>query len=157
MSSTSLGCIFSYTMWLCWVMDWPRFVATNLLRCDSYWPRHFLAHNYADLPRRLLPTQSGVVTYTGATPSVVAAHIPGVEPQRLVHTLLHEHPTAAAFHRPTSITLYTASTTVHHVLAAWQGRTVRTSHILRTFYCQFFWISNAENVTDPLTRGVLDP
>jgi hypothetical protein len=141
---------FCYTLWLCWPMVWPLFVATNLVDDNPYWLSHFLTHNYTDLSRPLLPTQSGVVLYTDATPSVVAAVIPGVGPQRLVHRLPHELPTeeaemsaallgliwiAAASHRPTSFTLYTDSTIVNRILAATRrGKTVRRSWRLRILY-----------------------
>lgn len=72
-------------MWLSWAMDWPNFLATSLLDCDSYRLAQFLAANCAAIPRCLRPMTDGIAIYADATADTIAAVVPGSTPHSLVH------------------------------------------------------------------------
>jgi hypothetical protein len=69
--------------------------------------------------------------------------------------------------QPTTVTIYTDSSSVYYSLVKGTGRTLRQSLRLQTLYVQMFknkiqaghglvvrWVLSAENLADPLSRGV---
>jgi hypothetical protein len=72
--------------------------------------------------------------------------------------------------QPTTITVYTDSSSVYHSLVRGPRLTLRTFEILKNLYAVMIinkqksghglvvsWVPSAENMADPLSRGVLAP
>jgi hypothetical protein len=79
-------------------------------------------------------------------------------------------PISANLTSPTTVTLCTDSAVVYHTLNKGAGSTLRYSTLLKNLYIQYLinkvksghgvvvpWVPSAENLADPLSRGVLAP
>jgi hypothetical protein len=49
--------IVGYRIWLCWAMNWPTFIATDLYHRDTYWYQWFKTNNLFQVPRLMQPPQ----------------------------------------------------------------------------------------------------
>jgi ribonuclease HI len=177
--------IAGYLSWLAWTMGWPQFIASHIRDRSTYWARTLLQKGALRQPRRLKPALQGLVLHTDATPTSLAAVIPGTPPSQLYCQYDDTTPIAFAemaaalagllwatkhLDQPRNITLYTDSSIVFYSLSRGTGLTLRRDPLLKNLYIRVTWLVNKENsghglvvrwlpseenLADPLSRGVL--
>jgi hypothetical protein len=174
--------ITGYVSWLCFAMGWPAFIATTILQRSVYWARYWITSGLIHNPRQLQPQLRSIRLYTDATPYSTAAMTPG--PPRLAMVQRYTDPRLLAYaemaaaiqglhwifshlQQPTMVTLLTDSTIVYYTLVKGTGKTLRQSLRLQNLYCTMWkikiqaghclitrWVPSADNLADPLSRGV---
>jgi hypothetical protein len=184
-SRQDLQRIMGYVAWLTWAMDWPRFLAMAILQRETFWIRFLHQAGILHHPRLQRSPLRSRLLYTDATPSSIAAVAPGPPAWSMVRYYEDRRPIAFAemaaaivglhqFQRTltalTTITLCMDSAVVYHTQNKGTGSTLRYSLLLKNLYVQRMinklksghglvvrWVPSAENLADPLSRGVLAP
>jgi hypothetical protein len=177
--------ITGYVAWLASAMSWPAFLATLIAHRVVYWITRLHRLNLLQYPRTMRPPLRSIALYKDATPTSVAAVIPG-PPRAIVQhytdtrTIAFTEMAAAlrgllwyirdVLTEPTTITLYTDSSTVYYTLVKGTGLTLRASPLLQQLFVATWmnknkaghglvvrWVPSEHNLADPLTRGVHPP
>jgi len=94
-SPQDLRRIVGYTLWLCWAMGWPTFMATLLFIRDTYWYRWFQAHHLLEKPRSI-QTRRHIQVHTDATPNALGVYILSTPPHAIHQPLDPPLPIAEA-------------------------------------------------------------
>jgi hypothetical protein len=154
-SPQDLRRITGYVTWLAWAMNWPTFIATHLLQCETYWIRWCLSKGLLDRPRQLAPQLRSLLVYTDATPTSIGVYLNTHPPQRIFQPFTDAQPIAVAemaaalfaliwlgqrCYRATANTFATDSTVVYYTLSTEKGVTFRRSLFLQILYVSWFKI-----------------
>jgi hypothetical protein len=76
--------ISGYVSWLASAMGWPAFLATLIPLRVVYWVSRQSQHTLLTHPRLMRPPHRSILLYTDATPTSVAAIVPGNPPRSMV-------------------------------------------------------------------------